>query len=156
MRATKETRNAPQGRRGGKHAPKALTPFQRAVARVVKGIPRGITLAYSEVALRVGRPRGARQVVRALHALDDVPWWRVARADGTLAPQVAREQEQLLRSEGWRGHRKPSERRKPSGQRTANKPPRPRNASAGVARAAERTSLAKSAHAKREKRRASV
>ena len=54
------------------------------------------------MALRAGKPRGARAVVRALHHLDDVPWWRVVRSDGTLAPQVAREQAQLLAQEGVR------------------------------------------------------
>jgi len=80
--------------------------FVRAVRRIVRGIPRGTTLSYGEVALRAGKPRAARAVVSALHRLDDVPWWRVARHDGTLAPQVAREQASLLRQEGWkkRGH----------------------------------------------------
>jgi alkylated DNA nucleotide flippase Atl1 len=41
-------------------------------------------------------------VVRALHQLDDVPWWRVVRKGGTLAPLVAREQAQLLAAEGVR------------------------------------------------------
>lgn len=79
-----------------------MTPFQRAVARVVKRIPRGITLSYGEVALRAGKPGAARAVVSALHHLDGVPWWRVARHDGTLAPQVADLQSALLRQEGWR------------------------------------------------------
>ncbi len=39
-------------------------------------------------------------MVRALHQLDDVPWWRVVRKGGTLAPQVAPEQAQLLAAEG--------------------------------------------------------
>jgi methylated-DNA-protein-cysteine methyltransferase related protein len=76
--------------------------FARAVRRVIRAIPRGRTLSYGEVALRAGKPRGARAVVRALHSLDDVPWWRVIRSDGTLAPQVAREQAQLLAQEGVR------------------------------------------------------
>ena len=76
--------------------------FLRSVRRIVRGIPRGTTLSYGEVALRAGKPRGARAVVAALHRLDDVPWWRVARHDGTLAPQVAHEQAALLRQEGWR------------------------------------------------------
>lgn len=80
----------------------AASPFLRAVRRVVRAIPRGHTLSYGEVALRAGRPQGARAVVRALHALDDVPWWRVRRAGGGFAPQVAAEQESLLRQEGWR------------------------------------------------------
>jgi alkylated DNA nucleotide flippase Atl1 len=79
-----------------------VSGFLRAVRRVVRSIPRGTTLSYGEVALRVGKPRGARAVVAALHRLDDVPWWRVARHDGTLAPQVARQQASLLRQEGWK------------------------------------------------------
>ena len=79
-----------------------MTRFQRAVARIVRGIPPGTTLPYGEVALRAGKPGAARAVVAALHRLDDVPWWRVARHDGTLAPQVARLQETLLRQEGWK------------------------------------------------------
>jgi len=80
-----------------------MTAFQRAVARVVRRIPRGKTLSYGEVALRAGKPGAPRAVVSALHALLDVPWWRVARRDGSFAPQVAREQETLLRQEGRKG-----------------------------------------------------
>jgi methylated-DNA-protein-cysteine methyltransferase-like protein len=79
-----------------------VTRFQRAVARVVRRIPRGTTLPYGEVALRAGKPGAARAVVAALHRLDDIPWWRVARHDGKLAPLVAREQAALLRAEGWK------------------------------------------------------
>jgi O-6-methylguanine DNA methyltransferase len=78
-----------------------MTLFQKKVARVVKRIPRGTTLSYGEVALRAGKPGAARAVVAALNAVDGLPWWRVARHDGTLAPQVAREQSTLLREEGW-------------------------------------------------------
>lgn len=78
-----------------------MTEFRRAVARIVKRIPRGTTLSYGEVALRAGRPGAPRAVVAALRALDGVPWWRVARSDGTLAPQVAHQQAELLRCEGW-------------------------------------------------------
>ncbi|HXL39204.1 MAG TPA: MGMT family protein [Myxococcales bacterium] len=88
-----------------------MSSFLRAVRRVVRGIPRGTTLSYGEVALRAGKPRAARAVVAALHRLSDVPWWRVARHDGTLAPQVAREQANLLKQEGW----KPRPRRKKRG-----------------------------------------
>jgi methylated-DNA-protein-cysteine methyltransferase-like protein len=76
--------------------------FVKTVEKIVRSIPRGRTLSYSEVALRAGKPRGARAVVRALHALDDVPWWRVIRADGTLASAVAHEQSRLLAAEGAR------------------------------------------------------
>ena len=78
--------------------------FTMAVRRVVRSIRRGTVMSYGEVALRAGRPGGARAVVRALNRLDDVPWWRVVRADGTLAPLVAREQAQMLAAEGWKPH----------------------------------------------------
>jgi methylated-DNA-protein-cysteine methyltransferase related protein len=88
----------------------AMTSFRRAVRRVVRAIPRGTTLSYGEVALRAGKPGGARAVVAALHRLDDIPWWRVARHDGTLAPQVAHQQSALLRQEGWKARRRPAKR----------------------------------------------
>jgi alkylated DNA nucleotide flippase Atl1 len=88
-----------------------MTPFVRAVRRIVRGIPRGTTLSYGEVAIRAGRPGAPRAVVAALHHLHDIPWWRVARHDGTLAPPVAREQAALLRQEGW----KPRQRRRKRG-----------------------------------------
>src|SRR5204863_3682228 len=81
----------------------AMSAFVQRVRRVVRAIPRGTTLSYGEVALRAGKPRAARAVVAALHRLADVPWWRVARHDGTLAPQVAHQQAVLLRQEGWKG-----------------------------------------------------
>lgn len=92
-------------------AQRPLSAFEKAVARIVRAIPRGSVLGYGEVARRAGKPGAARLAVRALHRLDGVPWWRVARSDGTLAPAVAFEQEQLLRCEGWRG----PPRRRPSG-----------------------------------------
>jgi methylated-DNA-protein-cysteine methyltransferase-like protein len=81
-----------------------LTEFERRVADVLHRIPRGKTLAYSQVALRAGRPGGARSVVRALRGLHgagvQVPWWRVIRADHTLAAEVAAEQARRLKREG--------------------------------------------------------
>ena len=88
-----------------------MTKFLRTVRRVVRSIPRGTTLSYGEVALRAGKPRGARAVVAALHRLDDVPWWRVARHDGTLAPQVSHQQASLLRQEGWKPRARRTKRR---------------------------------------------
>jgi methylated-DNA-protein-cysteine methyltransferase-like protein len=89
-----------------------LGEFARAVRRIVRSIPRGRVLSYGEVALRAGRPGGARAVVRALHQLDDVPWWRVVRKGGTLAPPVAWEQAQLLAAEGHRARPGKSVRRR--------------------------------------------
>jgi methylated-DNA-protein-cysteine methyltransferase related protein len=87
--------------RSGRDAPD-LSEFDRAVKRVVGAIPRGTVLAYGEVALLAGRPGGARAVVRALNRIAGVPWWRVVRADRTLAPEVATRQAKHLRTEGLR------------------------------------------------------
>ncbi len=76
-------------------------PFPEAVRRAVRAIPRGEVRSYSQVALYAGRPGAARGVGRELKTLDeDVPWWRVLRADGTLAPAVAVEQARRLKAEG--------------------------------------------------------
>lgn len=71
------------------------------VREVVRAIPPGETSSYGEVAARAGLPGRARLVGRIL-AEDghDLPWHRVLRADGTCAPQVAREQSARLRAEG--------------------------------------------------------
>jgi len=82
-------------------AGRALSPFLQKARDAIRSIPRGTTLSYGTVALVCGVPNGARAVVRALRSLDDVPWWRVCRADGTFAPQCLPEQEILLRQEGW-------------------------------------------------------
>ena len=77
-----------------------MTELQRAIEAVVKAIPYGRTLSYAGVALRANKPGAARAVVRALHSLKGVPWWRVIRSDGTLAKEVAVQQARRLRSEG--------------------------------------------------------
>jgi methylated-DNA-protein-cysteine methyltransferase-like protein len=45
-------------------------------------------------------------VGRELKSLQNVPWWRVIRADGTLAPAVAHEQARRLGAEGVRVKRR--------------------------------------------------
>jgi methylated-DNA-protein-cysteine methyltransferase-like protein len=75
------------------------------VHRAVRAIPRGEVRSYAQVALYAGRPGAARGVGRELRLLQEgelrrVPWWRVIRADGTLAPFVAVEQARRLMAEG--------------------------------------------------------
>lgn len=70
------------------------------VERTVRAIPKGKTAGYALVATMAGRPGGARAVVRALHALTGVPWWRVVRSDGTVAEAVRDEQTRALEKEG--------------------------------------------------------
>lgn len=72
-------------------------------------IPRGRVASYGAVARLAGKPRGARQVGYALHALDetsDVPWHRVIGADGRVKARgvagPAELQLALLRREGVR------------------------------------------------------
>jgi methylated-DNA-protein-cysteine methyltransferase related protein len=72
-----------------------------AVARVVRAIPRGRVLSYSRVAVLAGLPGRARLIGRVLRqASAGTPWWRVIRADRTLADPVAVEQARRLRREG--------------------------------------------------------
>jgi len=77
-----------------------LSDAERAVAKVVKAIPRGQLSSYGQVAKRAGLSAGARGVARALGRVEGLPWWRVIRSDGTLAPEVAAEQARRLRKEG--------------------------------------------------------
>lgn len=81
------------------------------VYRVVRRVPRGRVTTYGVVAVRAGRPRGARQVGRALAALrgtaHDVPWQRVMGAGprghariSLLDPIGAAVQRALLEREG--------------------------------------------------------
>ncbi|MBM7117974.1 MGMT family protein [Archangium primigenium] len=74
--------------------------FPEAVRQAVRAIPRGEVRSYAQVALYAGRPGAARGVGRELKTLEDVPWWRVLRSDGTLAPAVAVEQARRLKAEG--------------------------------------------------------
>jgi methylated-DNA-protein-cysteine methyltransferase-like protein len=71
----------------------------------VRAIPAGAVMSYGDVAEFVGT-KAARTVGRVL-ALEgeSVPWHRVVRADGTMAPHLVDEQTQLLRAEGVRVER---------------------------------------------------
>ncbi|MCP3098646.1 MGMT family protein [Myxococcus sp. K15C18031901] len=96
---------APPRAKKTKPAPEAKTkpPFTEAVWRAVRSIPRGEVRSYSQIALYAGRPGAARGVGREMSTLPsgrEVPWWRVTRAGGLLAPTVAAEQARRLRAEG--------------------------------------------------------
>lgn len=60
----------------------------------IRRIPPGFVRTYGDVS--PGAPRLAGTVLRT--AAEDVPWWRVVRADGTLAKGAR--QARLLRDEG--------------------------------------------------------
>lgn len=64
------------------------TAFQQRVWRVLRAIPVGSTLSYSEVARRMGRPAAVRAVAQACGAnalAVAIPCHRVLRTDGTLS-----------------------------------------------------------------------
>ncbi len=74
--------------------------FARQVLDVVDSIPAGRVLAYGDIAEYLGGA-GPRMVARVMATYgDEVPWWRVLRADGSCAAEVADRQLPLLRSEG--------------------------------------------------------
>jgi len=78
------------------------TAFEQAVVRELHRLQRGEVVSYGEVARRAGFPRRARGVgnVLAGHGGDDLPWWRVVRADGRLAAPSPTRQQRLLEDEG--------------------------------------------------------
>ena len=77
--------------------------LERTVARVVRAIPRGQVLSYSRVAVLAGVPGRPRLVGKVMSRIGPgVPWWRVLRADRTLADEVAVKQAEQLRREGVR------------------------------------------------------
>ncbi len=74
------------------------------VYRLVRRIPRGAVLSYGEIAVRLGRPGGARAVGYAMRVCPaDIPWHRVvnarggisvrARASGMVTQRIRLEQE---------------------------------------------------------------
>lgn len=79
-----------------------LTPFQRAVATVVRDLAPGEVVTYGDVALEVGRPGGAQAVANVLRRVPDLPWWRVVPTSGRLYRTHAPTQAPLLEAEGVR------------------------------------------------------
>jgi methylated-DNA-protein-cysteine methyltransferase-like protein len=72
-------------------------PPRRSVEEVldaVRAIPEGFVRTYGD--LSPGAPRFTGAVLRGTG--DEVPWWRVVHADGTLA--VGEEQRRRLEAEG--------------------------------------------------------
>jgi methylated-DNA-protein-cysteine methyltransferase related protein len=76
--------------------------FARRILACVDGIPAGRVMTYGDVAEFAGT-RAARVVGNVLAADGGtVPWHRVVRVDGSLAPHLFDEQQQRLLSEGVR------------------------------------------------------
>jgi methylated-DNA-protein-cysteine methyltransferase related protein len=75
---------------------------EREVLERVRAIPAGFVRTYGDVS--PGAPRFAGAVLFECHE-PDLPWWRVVRADGSLAKGA--DQRRRLRAEGvpFRGER---------------------------------------------------
>lgn len=83
-----------------------MSDFKQRVIEIVKAIPVGNVMSYSQVAAYTGSPRAARQVGWILNkSIDDtIPWWRVINNAGRITikgsyftPQT---QANLLQNEG--------------------------------------------------------
>jgi methylated-DNA-protein-cysteine methyltransferase related protein len=68
---------------------------ERGVLEAIRAIPEGFVRTYGDVS--PGAPRFAGQVLSGPHD-PDLPWWRVVRADGSLA--VGEDQRARLEAEG--------------------------------------------------------
>ncbi|MDD9268840.1 MGMT family protein [Paenibacillus sp. GCM10023248] len=85
-----------------------MTPFTERVIGIIRSIPEGKVMTYGQIARLAGSPRGARQVVRILHAMGSkykLPWHRVVNAKGEIAiadDEGAELQSFLLQAEGVR------------------------------------------------------
>lgn len=82
------------------------TSFQREVWQTLLEIPFGHTLSYSQLAQKLGRPKGARAVAQAIGAnplLIIIPCHRVIAKDGSLAGYRGglEMKRKLLSLEGW-------------------------------------------------------
>lgn len=65
-----------------------MSSSYEAIYEQVRLIPSGKVATYGQIATLAGRPKHARQVGYALHALDeesDVPWHRVINARGEIS-----------------------------------------------------------------------
>lgn len=74
--------------------------FTDAVQATVAGLGVGEVVSYGDIAAQVGSPGAARAVGNVMAASEGLPWWRVVRADGSLATGKEREQARRLRAEG--------------------------------------------------------
>ncbi|GMQ94534.1 MAG: hypothetical protein BMS9Abin12_2029 [Acidimicrobiia bacterium] len=74
--------------------------FEDAVVEVIRGIPRGETSTYGEVAEEAGYPGAARAVGNIVRTVPGLPWWRIITTTGRLVPGLETEHTQRLRSEG--------------------------------------------------------
>ena len=63
-----------------------MNTFFKGVYDTVAKIPQGKVASYGQIAIMLGKPRGAREVGWAMrHCPEGLPWQRVVKADGSIA-----------------------------------------------------------------------
>jgi len=83
-----------------------MTVTTQKIIDQILAVPKGKVSCYRDIAEKAGLSNGARQTVRVLHTMSEkykLPWYRIIRADGTIALEegTGRElQVKLLRKEG--------------------------------------------------------
>ena len=87
----------------------ASSEMSRAIAAVIRSIPRGRVSTYGAVAKAAGYPRNARHVAKVLNQARGLPWQRVLGSGGSISlpGELGLEQRFLLEAEGvkFRGRR---------------------------------------------------
>ena len=83
------------------------TEFQKMVWNEIKKIPKGKTITYKELAIKVGKPKAYRAVANACAnnpLLEIIPCHRVIKGDGTMGGYMGKKgikrKIKLLESEG--------------------------------------------------------
>ncbi len=82
-----------------------MITFTSKVLSIVRAIPRGSVLTYTEVARKAGNPRASRAVgsIMKKNFREDVPCHRVIRSDGSLGEynRGAENKRKKLMAEGY-------------------------------------------------------
>ena len=83
------------------------TEFQKMVWNEIKKIPKGKTITYKELAIKIGKPKAYRAVANACAKnplLKIIPCHRVIRGDGKMGGYMGKKgierKKRLLESEG--------------------------------------------------------
>ena len=83
------------------------TDFQKMVWNEIKKIPKGETITYKELAIKLGKPKAYRAVANACAKnplLEIIPCHRVIREDGKMGgyngKKGVKRKKRLLKSEG--------------------------------------------------------
>ena len=83
------------------------TIFQKIVWTEIKKIPKGETITYKELAIKIGKPKAYRAVASACAKnplLEIIPCHRVIRSDGKMGGYMGKKgierKKRLLESEG--------------------------------------------------------